>query len=200
MENLDLIIIHTMDQQLQCLACIRKPGIMLCMVDTTICILYTCEYYDNTAVVAFQVFESVDKLYMVVELATGGELFERIVTRGSFTEPDAVRVLRMVMEGAGYLHSLGIAHRDLKPENLLYYHPGADSKILITDFGLSAVRKTGGDSLTAFMQTVCGTAEYIAPEVIAIALFEICIMCTTCCNFKSLSKNTLAHRQHLALK
>ena len=113
----------------------------------------------------FQVFESVDKLYMVVELATGGELFERIVTRGSFTEPDAVRVLRMVMEGAGYLHSLGIAHRDLKPENLLYYHPGADSKILITDFGLSAVRKTGGDSLTAFMQTVCGTAEYIAPEV-----------------------------------
>lgn len=113
----------------------------------------------------FQVFESIDKLYMVVELATGGELFERIVTRGSFTEPDAVRVLRMVMEGAGYLHSLGIAHRDLKPENLLYYHPGADSKILITDFGLSAVRKTGGDSLTAFMQTVCGTAEYIAPEV-----------------------------------
>jgi len=116
----------------------------------------------------FQVFESVDKLYMVVELATGGELFERIVTRGSFTEPDAVRVLRMVMEGAGYLHSLGIAHRDLKPENLLYYHPGADSKILITDFGLSAVRKTGGDSLTAFMQTVCGTAEYIAPEVRAV--------------------------------
>jgi len=113
----------------------------------------------------FQVFESVDKLYMVVELATGGELFERIVTRGSFTEPDAVRVLRMVMDGAGYLHSLGIAHRDLKPENLLYYHPGADSKILITDFGLSAVRKTGGDTLTAFMQTVCGTAEYIAPEV-----------------------------------
>ena len=59
--------------------------------------------------VCFQVFESVDKLYMVVELATGGELFERIVTRGSFTEPDAVRVLRMVMEGAGYLH-LSLIH------------------------------------------------------------------------------------------
>jgi len=131
-----------------------------CLICLRVYYVYVCLIID-----VFQVFESVDKLYMVVELATGGELFERIVTRGSFTEPDAVRVLRMVMEGAGYLHSLGIAHRDLKPENLLYYHPGADSKILITDFGLSAVRKTGGDSLTAFMQTVCGTAEYIAPEV-----------------------------------
>jgi protein serine kinase H len=109
-----------------------------------------------------QVFEGVDKLYMVVELATGGELFERIVARGAYTEHDAVHVLKMLLDGAGYLHSLGIAHRDLKPENILYYHPGADSKILITDFGLSAMRKTGGD---AFMATVCGTPEYIAPEV-----------------------------------
>jgi protein serine kinase H len=111
---------------------------------------------------ATQVFETTDKLYMVVELATGGELFERIVARGAFSEQDAVRVLRMVLSGAAYLHSLGIAHRDLKPENLLYYHPGADSKILITDFGLSAARKINGD---AFMSTVCGTPEYIAPEV-----------------------------------
>jgi protein serine kinase H len=109
-----------------------------------------------------QVFEGVDKLYMVVELATGGELFERIVTRGTYTEHDAVHVLKMLLDGAGYLHSLGIAHRDLKPENILYYHPGADSKILITDFGLSAMRKPGVD---AFMTTVCGTPEYIAPEV-----------------------------------
>ena len=62
-----------------------------------------------------------------------------------------------------YLHSLGITHRDLKPENLLYYHPGHDSKILITDFGLSSCRKSG----EIYMHTTCGTPEYISPELLA---------------------------------
>lgn len=110
-----------------------------------------------------EVFESKDKVYMVMELATGGELFDRIIAKGSFTERDAIRVTTMVMEGLKYLHSLGITHRDLKPENLLYYHPGNDSKILITDFGLSAYRRAGNE----YMQTTCGTPEYIAPEILA---------------------------------
>lgn len=109
-----------------------------------------------------EVFESRDKVYMVMELATGGELFDRIIAKGSFTERDAIRVTKMVMEGLKYLHSLGITHRDLKPENLLYYHPGNDSKILITDFGLSAYRRAGDE----YMQATCGTPEYIAPEII----------------------------------
>ncbi|WAR12878.1 KPSH1-like protein, partial [Mya arenaria] len=109
-----------------------------------------------------EVFETKDKVYMVMELATGGELFDRIIAKGSFTERDATRVLTMVLEGVAYLHGLGIAHRDLKPENLLYYHPGHDSKIMITDFGLSATIK--GDSM---MRTTCGTPEYIAPEILA---------------------------------
>ena len=110
-----------------------------------------------------EVFETTDKVYMVMELATGGELFDRIIAKGSFTERDATRVLHMVLEGVQYLHELGITHRDLKPENLLYYHPGHDSKIMITDFGLSAMRK-GPDN---YMRTTCGTPEYIAPEVLA---------------------------------
>lgn len=110
-----------------------------------------------------EVFESKDKVYMVMELATGGELFDRIIAKGSFSERDATRVLKMVLEGVHYLHGLGITHRDLKPENLLYYHPGHDSKIMITDFGLSASRK-GPEQ---FMRTTCGTPEYIAPEIIA---------------------------------
>lgn len=88
-----------------------------------------------------EVFETAERVYMVMELATGGELFDRIIARGSFTERDATRVLQMVLDGVKYLHTLGITHRDLKPENLLYYHPGADSKIIITDFGLASSRK-----------------------------------------------------------
>ncbi|XP_078541726.1 serine/threonine-protein kinase H2 [Lissotriton helveticus] len=110
-----------------------------------------------------EVFEAQDRVYMVMELATGGELFDRIIAKGSFTERDATKVLHMVLDGIRYLHGLGITHRDLKPENLLYYHPGADSKILVTDFGLASSGRKGGDWS---MMTVCGTPEYIAPEIL----------------------------------
>lgn len=111
----------------------------------------------------YEVFECPERVYLVMELATGGELLDRIVCRGSFTEHDATRVLSMVLEGVRYLHSLGITHRDLKPENLLYYHPGNDSKIMITDFGFSNALQNS-DSET--MDTICGTPEYIAPEIL----------------------------------
>lgn len=110
-----------------------------------------------------EVYECAERVYLVMELATGGELFDRIVCRGSFTERDATQVMYMVLEGVRYLHSLGITHRDLKPENLLYYHPGADSKIMITDFGLSNTRQNAADKT---MDTTCGTPEYIAPEIL----------------------------------
>ncbi|XP_067887758.1 serine/threonine-protein kinase H1-like isoform X1 [Heterodontus francisci] len=110
-----------------------------------------------------EVFETQDRIYMVMELATGGELFDRVIAKGSFTERDATRVLQMVLDGIKYLHTLGITHRDLKPENLLYYHPGSDSKILVTDFGLANSGNKGGDWS---MRTTCGTPEYIAPEIL----------------------------------
>ncbi|XP_016869418.1 serine/threonine-protein kinase H2 isoform X1 [Homo sapiens] len=110
-----------------------------------------------------EIFETEDQVYMVMELATGGELFDRLIAQGSFTERDAVRILQMVADGIRYLHALQITHRNLKPENLLYYHPGEESKILITDFGLAYSGKKSGDWT---MKTLCGTPEYIAPEVL----------------------------------
>ncbi|CAJ1081668.1 serine/threonine-protein kinase H1-like [Xyrichtys novacula] len=125
-----------------------------------------------------QVFQFPQRVYMVLELATGGELLERVVSRGRFTERDATQAIRMVLAGVGYLHNLGITHRDLKPENLLYYHPGADSRLLVTDFGLATFGGTGerfeGDDAggdtdadkTWSLRTTCGTPEYIAPEIL----------------------------------
>ncbi|XP_054622367.1 serine/threonine-protein kinase H1-like [Dunckerocampus dactyliophorus] len=118
-----------------------------------------------------EVFQGQRRVYMVLELATGGELLDRVVSRGHYTEQDATRALQMVLAGVGYLHSLGITHRDLKPENVLYYHPGADSRLLVTDFGLAtfsgseAPCGTGGSS-TWSLRTTCGTPEYMAPEVV----------------------------------
>uniref|UniRef100_A0A8D3BZ74 Si:ch211-27e6.1 n=1 Tax=Scophthalmus maximus TaxID=52904 RepID=A0A8D3BZ74_SCOMX len=109
-----------------------------------------------------EVFQFPRRVYMVLELATGGELLDRVVSRGHFTERDATQALRMVLAGVGYLHGLGITHRDLKPENLLYYHPGADSRLLVTDFGLA----TFGGRSSWSLRTTCGTPEYLAPEVL----------------------------------
>ncbi|XP_074550139.1 serine/threonine-protein kinase H1-like [Halichoeres trimaculatus] len=108
-----------------------------------------------------QVFQSPQRVYVVLELATGGELLERVVSRGHFTERDATRALQMALAGVGYLHRLGITHRDLKPENLLYYHPGAESRLLVTDFGLASF---GGAEKVS--DDTRGTPEYMAPEVL----------------------------------
>ena len=92
---------------------------------------------------------------------TGGELFDRIVEKGSYTEKDAADLIRQVLSAVAYMHSMGVVHRDLKPENLLYHSPEEDSKIMISDFGLSKMEDSG------IMATACGTPGYVAPEVLA---------------------------------
>ncbi|XP_039722858.1 calcium/calmodulin-dependent protein kinase type 1B [Pteropus medius] len=95
-----------------------------------------------------------------MELVTGGELFDRIMERGSYTEKDASHLVGQVLGAVSYLHSLGIVHRDLKPENLLYATPFEDSKIMVSDFGLSKIQ--AGNMLG----TACGTPGYVAPELL----------------------------------
>lgn len=86
---------------------------------------------------------------------TGGELFDRIVEKGSYTEKDASGLIRQVLEAVDYMHDQGVVHRDLKPENLLYYSSDEDSKIMISDFGLSKMEDSG------IMATACGTPGYV---------------------------------------
>lgn len=65
-----------------------------------------------------------------------------------------------MLEAVSFMHDNGVVHRDLKPENLLYYNQDDDSKIMISDFGLSKTEESG------IMATACGTPGYVAPEVL----------------------------------
>ncbi|KAM4678218.1 calcium/calmodulin-dependent protein kinase type 1D [Discoglossus pictus] len=108
------------------------------------------------------IYESPSHLYLVMQLVSGGELFDRIVEKGFYTEKDASTLIRQVLDAVFYLHRLGIVHRDLKPENLLYFSQEEESKIMISDFGLSKMEGKGD-----VMSTACGTPGYVAPEVLA---------------------------------
>jgi len=109
----------------------------------------------------YEVYVNSEEVCLVMELAKGGEVFDKLLEYGSLTEPEAARLLSQVLEAVGYLHAQGIVHRDLKPENLLYYDNKSNSKVMVTDFGLSDYEEElRPDS------AVCGTATYLAPEVI----------------------------------
>jgi calcium/calmodulin-dependent protein kinase I len=105
-------------------------------------------------------FETKTELYLVMELITGGELFDKIVEKGQYTEKDASIIVAKILNAVDYLHNQGIAHRDLKPENLLL-RGGDDTEVLISDFGLSKIVDQ-----SAMMETACGTPYYVAPEVL----------------------------------
>ena len=81
-------------------------------------------------------FETPNNLYLVMDLCTGGELFDRIIAKGSFYEEDAAGIVKTVVEVLKFLHSQGIVHRDIKPENILLRSKGTFD-IVISDFGLS---------------------------------------------------------------
>ncbi|EDO15190.1 hypothetical protein Kpol_1069p13 [Vanderwaltozyma polyspora DSM 70294] len=109
-------------------------------------------------------FESKDKFYIATQLATGGELFDRILARGKFTEVDAVRIIVQLLQGIKYIHSKDIVHRDLKPENVLYIDKSDDSPLVIADFGIAKQLKSGDDLIFK----AAGSLGYVAPEVLTV--------------------------------
>lgn len=107
-------------------------------------------------------FESKDKFYIVTQLATGGELFDRIVAKGRFTELDAVKIVVQMLKAVDYMHSQNIVHRDLKPENVLYVDSSDDSPLVIADFGIA--KELHSDDGLIFK--AAGSLGYVAPEVL----------------------------------
>jgi serine/threonine protein kinase len=94
-----------------------------------------------------------------MELITGGELFDKIVSVKRFDEKTARRYFQQLIDGIAYCHTNKIAHRDLKPENLLLDN---HDQLKISDFGLSGIMQT----TTVMLSTICGTPHYVAPEVL----------------------------------
>ena len=107
------------------------------------------------------VFDSPRHLYIVLEYAAGGELFQRLTDTGPLPEPLAKLYFYQMLLAVAYLHKNGITHRDLKPENILLMTSSEPTLIKITDFGMS--RLVGEQSL---MNTLAGTPSYLAPEIL----------------------------------
>ena len=113
----------------------------------------------------YEVYENEKSIYLIMELCTGGELFDRIVENTEngiqFTEKEAANLFRQMMSAINYCHKNGIVHRDLKPENLLYLSKDKNSPIKVIDFGMSKMF-----SPSQYMSEKVGTAYYISPEVL----------------------------------
>lgn len=104
-------------------------------------------------------YEEGGKVYLITEVLWGGELLDAVLERGSYSEADARQCFVQLLRGIEYLHEKGVVHRDLKLENLLLAKQNDITHIKIADFGLA---KKAAES----MDTICGTPQYVAPEVI----------------------------------
>ena len=94
----------------------------------------------------YDVYITDEKIYIVMELMSGGELFDYVVAKGTLNEEEASQIVNKVTSALVYMHSKNIIHRDLKPENLLLTHKpksGDDVDVKIIDFGLSKVSSEG---------------------------------------------------------
>nr|QSH71661.1 CBL-interacting protein kinase [Hedychium coronarium] len=109
----------------------------------------------------YEVMGSKSKIFIVLEFATGGELFDKIVNHGRMREDKARRYFQQLINAVDYCHSRGVYHRDLKPENLLLDVCG---NLKVSDFGLSALSQQVRDD--GLLHTACGTPNYVAPEVL----------------------------------
>ncbi|KAL6506152.1 Calcium-dependent protein kinase 17 [Orobanche gracilis] len=106
-------------------------------------------------------YEDKHSVHLVMELCAGGELFDRIIAKGHYTERAAASLLRTIVQIVHTCHSMGVIHRDLKPENFLLLNKDENSPLKATDFGLSVFFKEG-----EVFKDIVGSAYYIAPEVL----------------------------------
>ncbi|XP_071690517.1 calcium-dependent protein kinase 20-like isoform X1 [Rutidosis leptorrhynchoides] len=106
-------------------------------------------------------YEDAVAVHVVMELCAGGELFDRIIQRGHYTEKKAAELARIIVGVVEACHSLGVMHRDLKPENFLFINEQEEAPLKTIDFGLSMFFKPG-----EMFTDMVGSPYYVAPEVL----------------------------------
>jgi calcium-dependent protein kinase len=137
----------------------RKLNNDLTLLKREIAVLQKADHPNITK--CFEVFEDPLNINIVMEHCKGGEYFDRIAKKVKMTEAEAAWVLFRVFHAISHIHALGYCHRDLKPENFLFETDRPSSEIKVADFGL-AVNISSGQP----MQSVVGTPNYLAPEII----------------------------------
>ncbi|KAK3005511.1 hypothetical protein RJ639_017189 [Escallonia herrerae] len=110
----------------------------------------------------YDVCEDTSGVHLILELCSGGELFDRIVSQKKYSEGEAAAVVRQIASGLKALHRANIVHRDLKPENCLFLSQSKDSPLKIMDFGLSSVEEFTDPVVGLF-----GSIDYVSPEALS---------------------------------
>ncbi|GAK67628.1 putative lipase/esterase from carbohydrate esterase family CE10 [Moesziomyces antarcticus] len=109
----------------------------------------------------WDLYETREGVFIVTDLCSGGELFDRLVSKVHYNELDARHIMKQLLAGVAYLHDHDIIHRDLKPENILLRDKSDPSDVVISDFGLSRFIPDEG-----LLMTACGSPQYVSPEVL----------------------------------
>jgi len=115
----------------------------------------------------YEVVDTSSTIYLIMECAEGGEMFDYIVSQKHVNENQSCKFLHQIVDGVEVLHNHDITHRDLKPENLLLKSSSSGWLLKIVDFGLSNTHEGG-----KLLSTACGSPCYAAPEMIAGKKYE----------------------------
>lgn len=136
---------------------------------------------DNSSIVRFrEACEDENAVHLVMELCEGGELFDRIVARGHYTERAAAAVTRTIVEVVQLCHKHGVIHRDLKPENFLFANKKENSPLKAIDFGLSIFFKPGenflGDGIIEYRVLCCKYQFYLIANILRYAVVNLLLL------------------------
>jgi len=142
----------------------RQGGVSSALIDqfcVEIKVMRLLQHHPNIIKLE-DVFETPERIYLVMEMMKGGELFDYVVRKGTLSEEEASVIVRKITSAVAFLHSNQVIHRDLKPENLLLTSTDpADCEVKLIDFGLAKILST-----EVVARSFLGTKGYLAPEML----------------------------------